>query len=160
MNRMRNLLLCMIVGFCLSQVATAQKSVADSTMQRIYHEVKTPYKYGLVVVPDNDNKKIDCPTVFRKGKLWYMTYIEFDGRGYETRIAQSTDLLHWTPQGTMMSFSADTTLWDANQKAGYAALQDYTWAALMPGNLTKANTGCRTSVAGKQVTKPDCCPSV
>jgi predicted GH43/DUF377 family glycosyl hydrolase len=127
MNRMRNLLLCMIVGFCLSQVATAQKSVADSTMQRIYHEVKTPYKYGLVVVPDNDNKKIDCPTVFRKGKLWYMTYIEFDGRGYETRIAQSTDLLHWTPQGTMMSFSADTTLWDANQKAGYAALQDHTW---------------------------------
>lgn len=53
-------------------------------MQRIYEEIKTPYKYGLVVVPDSAKLKIDCPSVFRKGNYWYMTWIQFDGRGYET----------------------------------------------------------------------------
>lgn len=107
--------------------ASAQETVPDSVMQRIYNEVKTPYKYGLIVVPDNDSKKIDCPTVFRKGKLWYMTYLVFDGRGYETWLSQSTDLLHWTAKGKLLSFAEDSTKWDANQKAGYPALSDNTW---------------------------------
>jgi hypothetical protein len=54
-----------------------------------------------------------------------MTYIVFDGRGYETWMAQSSDLLLWTTLGKIMSFTANT--WDSNQKAGYIALQDYTW---------------------------------
>lgn len=104
-----------------------QRSVPDQTMQSIYNEIKTPYKYGLVVVPGDDSKKVDCPSVFREGNIWYMTYIVFDGRGYETWIARSEDLLNWKPQGRLLSFSADTTTWDANQKAGYIALQDYQW---------------------------------
>jgi predicted GH43/DUF377 family glycosyl hydrolase len=56
-----------------------------------------------------------------------MTYVIFDGRGYETWLAHSKDLLHWTTQGRLLSFSADTTLWDASQKAGYIALQDLQW---------------------------------
>lgn len=111
----------------VSQASAQHTKVDDSTMQRIYDEVKTPYKYGMVIVPAGDEKKIDCPSVFRKGRLWYMTYIQFDGRGYETWLAKSNDLLHWTTMGKLMSFSVDTTLWDANQKAGYIALQDETW---------------------------------
>ena len=56
-----------------------------------------------------------------------MTYIVFDGKGYETWLAKSADLLHWNTLGKMMSFSSDTNLWDANQKAGYIALQDPAW---------------------------------
>lgn len=107
--------------------AIAQNQVPAATMQKIYEEIKTPYKYGLVVVPEDDSKKIDCPSVFRQGKNWYMTYLVFDGRGYETWLAQSSDLLHWETKGRMLSFSSDTTLWDANQKAGYIALQDPEW---------------------------------
>jgi len=95
-------------------------------MQRIYTEVKTPYKYGLILVPADDSKKIDCPSVFRKGNTWYMTYIQFDGRGYETWLSESKDLLHWKTLGRIMSFS-DTTQWDNNQKAGYIGLQDPAW---------------------------------
>jgi predicted GH43/DUF377 family glycosyl hydrolase len=69
---------------------------------------------------------MDCPSVFRKGKKWYMTYLVYDGRGYETWLAESKDLLHWNHLGKMMSFS-DSTHWDDDQKAGYIALQDYTW---------------------------------
>jgi predicted GH43/DUF377 family glycosyl hydrolase len=105
----------------------ASKTVPDSVMQQVYEQVKTPYKYGLVLVPADDSKKMDCPQVFRKGSTWYMSYVIFDGRGYETWLAKSTDLLHWQQVGRMMSFSADTTLWDAHQKAGYIALQDPAW---------------------------------
>jgi len=108
-------------------VYAQEAQVTPGEMDRIYHEVKTPYKFGLVMVPPSNDKKMDCPTVFRKGKKWYMTYLTFDGRGYETWLASSDNLLHWTPQGKLMSFSGEET-WDANQKAGYNALQDITWA--------------------------------
>ena len=55
-----------------------------------------------------------------------MTYLIFDGRGYETWLAKSSDLLNWEHLGKIMSFS-DSTMWDYNQKAGYIALQDFTW---------------------------------
>lgn len=107
-------------------VYAQEKQVTSTEMDRIYQEVKTPYKYGLVMVPSDNDKKMDCPTVFKKDDKWYMTYLIFDGRGYETWLASSDDLLKWTTLGKLMSFS-DRETWDAHQKAGYNALQDITW---------------------------------
>jgi predicted GH43/DUF377 family glycosyl hydrolase len=117
----------LIISLCLLTVVfsvNGQTSVPQTVMQQVFEEVKTPYKYGLVIVPD-DNKKVDSPSVFRYKNLWYMTYIIYDGKGYETWIAQSTNLLHWQTLGKIMSFTAGT--WDANQKAGYIALQNPEW---------------------------------
>lgn len=100
--------------------------VPENVMKEVYEEIKTPYKYGLVMVSPDPSKKLDCPTVFRKDGAWYMTYIIYDGRGYETWLAQSDNLFDWQPMGAIMSFT-DTTDWDNNQKAGYLALQDYEW---------------------------------
>ncbi|HVW14716.1 MAG TPA: hypothetical protein VHB54_12855 [Mucilaginibacter sp.] len=100
--------------------------VPDKVMHDIYEQVKTPYKYGLVITPSDNSKKADCPTVFRKGSNWFMTYIIYNGRGYETWLAKSADLLHWKTEGRLLSFS-DTTDWDCNQKAGYAALENMKW---------------------------------
>lgn len=99
--------------------------VPAEIMNKVYEEVKTPYKYGLVLVPDNKSKMVDSPSVFRADGKWYMTYIVFDGKGYETMLATSDNLLDWTIQGKLMSFTENT--WDANQKAGYIALQDHIW---------------------------------
>lgn len=96
-------------------------------MEEIYQEIKTPYKYGLIMTPENDSLMFDCPSVYKKDGQWYMTYIVYDGVGYETWLAKSDDLLNWERQGKLMSFSKDTTLWDAQQKAGYIALQDPSW---------------------------------
>ena len=123
---MKRIILFIISCLFITLDLLAQNSVVDSTMKRIYDEIKTPYKYGLIVVPADNSKKIDCPSVFRKGNTWYMTYIQFDGRGYETWLSESKDLLHWKSLGRIMSFS-DTTQWDTNQKAGYIGLQDPTW---------------------------------
>ena len=110
--------------------ATTGNAVSEEKMQSIYEQVQTPYKYGLIMTPP-ENKKMDCPTVFRKGDSWFMSYLLFDGRGYETWLAKSPDLLHWTTEGRIMSFSdttgASTPGWDANQKAGYVGLQDMDW---------------------------------
>ena len=101
-------------------------AVSPEQMQQLYNEIKTPYKYGLVLTPTDNSLKMDCPTVFRKGRKWYMTYIVFGGRGYETWLAKSNDLLHWQTLGRLMSFT-DSTNWDGNQKAGYNALVDTEW---------------------------------
>jgi predicted GH43/DUF377 family glycosyl hydrolase len=121
--------LCALCGFVVQ--LQAQKEVPQTIMLQIYDEVKTPYKYGLIVTPEHDSKKIDCPSVFRKGKNWYMTYILFDGRGYETWMAKSKNLLDWETIGRIMSFgdttNKDNLGWDVNQRAGYIALQDTKW---------------------------------
>lgn len=116
----------LVIVICLCAFIQPHAQVPQDVMQKVYDEVKTPYKYGLVVVPGDNEKKIDCPSVFRQDKKWYMTYIQFDGRGYETWLASSNDLLEWKTLGRIMSFS-DTTDWDINQKAGYIALQDPAW---------------------------------
>jgi predicted GH43/DUF377 family glycosyl hydrolase len=119
------------ISFLLFLVAAkAQDSslykVPGAKMLQVYNEVKTPYKYGLVMVPSDNSKKMDCPSIFRKGNQWFMVYIIYDGRGYETWLAQSKNFLQWKTLGKIMSFS-DSTDWDTNQKAGYIALQDNKW---------------------------------
>ena len=110
--------------------ASAQEISYDK-MQAIYDEVKTPYKYGMVVAPGNNYHKFDCPTVFRQGDKWLMTYVCYDGkdgtdgRGYETWLASSDDLLHWKTEGRLLSFKDDG--WDMNQRGGFPSLIDWTW---------------------------------
>ncbi len=71
----------------------------------------TPYKYPHLVLagtapkPTNaphdssepfDSRAVDDPIVFRAQDAFYMLYIGFDGTGYQTGLAKSDDLLHWT----------------------------------------------------------------
>ncbi|MCR8666768.1 glycosylase [Aestuariibaculum sp. M13] len=123
-----------IIGILVSVISCVSKpeklkkrEITDAVMEEIYNEIKTPYKYGMVMVPTDNSYKMDCPSIYRKDGKWYMTYLIFEGRGYETWLAESDDLLHWNHLGKVMSFSKDTTEWDVNQKAGYIALQDPTW---------------------------------
>lgn len=118
--RLNTLILLLLAG------SLGAQKVPQATMDSIFREVRTPHKYGLIMVPENDQQKMDCPSVFRHKDRWMMTYIVFDGRGYETWLAESADLLHWKTLGKLLSFS-DSTEWDAWQKAGYIALQDHQW---------------------------------
>lgn len=109
----------------IGQPKNPAATVPDEKMRAVFEEVKTPYKYGIVLPQPDKGRMVDSPTVFRKGDSWYMTYIIFDGKGYETWLAKSADLLHWNTLGKLMSF-ADKD-WDATQKAGYVALIDTDW---------------------------------
>jgi predicted GH43/DUF377 family glycosyl hydrolase len=102
-----------------------KKEVSRETMELIYNEIKTPFKYGVVFKHPDSTKLLDSPTIFRMNNIWYMTYIVYDGQGYETWLAESDNLLHWKMKGKILSFTEGT--WDANQKAGYLALVDFDW---------------------------------
>jgi predicted GH43/DUF377 family glycosyl hydrolase len=62
---------------------------------------RTPYKYPELVLKATgvkggfDGLSVDDPIVFRANGSFYMLYIGYDGIGYQTGLASSTDLLHW-----------------------------------------------------------------
>lgn len=110
-----------------SETSTTNVSlVSDATMQRIYAEVKTPYKYGVVLRGDASNQMVDCPSLFRHDEKWFMMYVAIsDGVGYETFLATSEDLRHWTKLGKILSFTK--TGWDAWQADGGISLVNHDW---------------------------------
>jgi len=118
-----------LVAAALSTVAPGAKATAaapidEAALRRVYDEVKTPFKYGIVL-RGSATEKIDCPNVFRRDGRWFMVFIAFDGRGYETRLATSDDLLHWRPLGTILPRRGEG--WDAEQAAGGLSLIDPRW---------------------------------
>ena len=82
--------------------------VPQDTMEKIFNEIKTPYKYGIVFKHHDSTKLTDSPTIYRENGVWYMTYIVFDGRGYETWLAESVNLLNWKTKGKILSFTEGT----------------------------------------------------
>jgi predicted GH43/DUF377 family glycosyl hydrolase len=111
-----------------SSFAADTNSVSPEQMQAIYDEVKTPFKYGVVLEPP-PGKKIDCPNVFRHGNKWFMMYVQLenDPTGYTTQLAESDDLLHWKPLGTILPRGSDTNAWDSANAGAGVALFDTKW---------------------------------
>ncbi|MDE6764874.1 MAG: beta-galactosidase, partial [Duncaniella sp.] len=128
---MRRLFLTITLAAISVAGGYAGQHVSQERMAEVYRESRTPYKYGLVVAPEDNNHKIDCPTVFRVADKWYMTYVVYngrsgqDGRGYETWIAESDNLLEWNTLGRILSYT--DTGWDRNQRGGFPSLIDWTW---------------------------------
>lgn len=100
------------------------RAVLAEQMQAIYEEVKTPYKFG-VVIRGEDKKFVDCPNVFRHGGRWYMLYVCMNRVGYETHLAESADLLNWKTLGKVFTFQKSG--WDQWQADGGVALCDHRW---------------------------------
>ena len=143
-----------ILLFSCNQIDTSiNKLVLQEEMEAVFNEIKTPFKYGVVVQHPDSTKMVDSPTIFRENDVWYMTYIVFDGQGYETWLSVSDDLLNWKSKGKILSFTENT--WDANQKAGYVSListdwggdysvenyQDKYWMTYLGGNTAGYETG-------------------
>ncbi len=124
---------CVATCSAMPQTASERKVVSKETMKAIYEEVKTPYKVGMVLLPEN-NERIDGPSVFRHGDEWCMIFITFDGRGYETRLAKSRDLVNWRRLGCVFS-RAKGGCWDSEQSDGWPALLDPCWEG--PNTLAK-----------------------
>lgn len=155
---MKNILLLVAIAAislvgCNQKNTSLNKVVPQEEMEKIFNEIKTPYKYGVVVKHPDTTKMVDSPTIFRKNDIWYMTYIVFDGQGYETWLSESDDLLNWKSKGKILSFTENT--WDANQKAGYVSLvktdwggdytvekyQDKYWMTYLGGNTAGYESG-------------------
>lgn len=91
-------------------------------LEKIYNQIKTPYKYGAVL--KLDGRMADSPIVFKRDGKYYMSYVSIDNEcktGYSTHIAESKDLLHWETIGDVLTEKTD---WDSAQSGGYAQMQD------------------------------------
>ena len=133
---MKKTLLLSLLLACFANVQS--QTVPQERMQQIYDASRTPYKYGMVVAPQSNFRKYDCPTVYRENGKWYMTFVCYDGkdgtdgRGYETWMAESDDLLHWTILERVLALPPtkqghEPGSWDQNQRGGFPSLIDYEW---------------------------------
>ena len=103
----------------------AEREVPPERMREVYETVKTPHKVGMVLTPE-EGEMLDNPMVFRHGGSWYMMFIRFDGKGYETHLAKSDDLRKWTRLGCIFR-RGEKGAWDAAQADGWPALVDTRW---------------------------------
>lgn len=68
----------------------------------------TPYKLGRLVLSAASEKEafdarsVDCPFLYSRGGEFFMTYVGFDGTGYQTGLARSADLVNWTRVGCIL----------------------------------------------------------
>ncbi len=89
----------------------------------------TPYKLGRAVLTGSgrkgsfDEKAVDCPMVFSHRGRFMMLYIGFDGIGYQTALAESHDLVHWTHKGVILARGSERG-WDSVGMAGTTLLMD------------------------------------
>jgi len=83
----------------------------------------TPYKLGKPVLTGSgvegtfDSRAVDASNVFQHNGRFYMTYIGFDGIGYQTGLAVSDDLINWEKLGAILKRGSNRE-WD---KVGMAA---------------------------------------
>lgn len=83
----------------------------------------TPYKLNRPVLTGSgvagafDERAVDAPFVFSHQGRFCMTYIGFDGRGYQTALATSSDLLNWQPEAVLLR-RGEGHGWDSANAAG------------------------------------------
>ena len=115
--------------------------------------MKTPFKYG-VVLRGGPRELLDCPSVFRFGDRWFMLYVAIrDDVGYETFLAESEDLRHWTPRGRVLSFPRAG--WGAWQVDGGIALVDPAWGGSARAEMFEGKYWMSYIGGAKQGYEPD-----
>lgn len=83
----------------------------------------TPYKLGKPVLAGSgesgafDEMAVDCPFVFYHRGRFHMLHIGFDGKGYQTGLAVSSDLINWEHKGVVLK-REDNVGWDRVGAAG------------------------------------------
>src|ERR1700691_2788631 len=88
-----------------SAIVGAAASTAPHLAMAAAHEsapFRPPYKYPKLILSatgrkgDFDRRSIDDPIIFHANGSFQMLYIGWDGIGYQTGLATSTDLVRWT----------------------------------------------------------------
>jgi predicted GH43/DUF377 family glycosyl hydrolase len=72
-------------------------------------DYRTPYKINRLILAGThqagtfDEKLVDCPFVFTANGRFYMTYVGHDGTGYQTGLAESSDLVNWERKALILA---------------------------------------------------------
>lgn len=102
----------------------------------------TPYKYGRLVLRASgeagsyDKEAVDCPFVFRHDGKFYMTFVGFDGAGYQTGLAVSNDLIHWQKLGSILKRDSSSPVLKHNAALNWILREN---GLRSPGNLIQVD---------------------
>lgn len=105
-------------------------------------DFRTPYKYGKLVLAAAtgpgafDSKSVDCPFVFHHDGRFYMTYVAFDGIGYQTGLASSNDLVNWKKLGCILKRDPNSPITRYNVAMNWIVREN---AMRSPGSLKKVH---------------------
>jgi hypothetical protein len=72
-------------------------------------DYRTPHKYPKLVLAGSgvagsfDEKAVDCPFVCSADGKFYLSYVGFDGQGYQTGLCESDDLVTWKRKGVILA---------------------------------------------------------
>lgn len=89
----------------------------------------TPYKWEHPVLTGSgaagtfDEQAVDCPFVFRHENRYFMMHVGFDGKGYQTGLATSDNLLNWQHYGVILR-RGEGNGWDSVNVAGCWILRE------------------------------------
>jgi predicted GH43/DUF377 family glycosyl hydrolase len=95
-------------------------SINDNRMQKYL----TPYRYGRPLLTGSgkegafDEMAVDIPFVFSHGGKYWMMYVGYDGKGYQTAFATSGDLLNWEHSHIALERLCGSGRWDEVGAAG------------------------------------------
>lgn len=99
----------------------------------------TPYRYPKSVLHGSgmegafDSMAVDIPFVFRHQDCFYMLYTGFDGKGYQSALAVSDDLLHWKHKAVILKRHMESDRWDRIGGAATWMIKETTASGRFPG---------------------------
>jgi predicted GH43/DUF377 family glycosyl hydrolase len=105
-------------------------------------DYRTPYKYGKLVLGAShetgsfDERLADCPFVFSANDRFYLTYAGWDGTGYQTGMAESRDLIHWTNRRLILARDPNDPVTRYNVNMATILRENELYS---PGRLEKVN---------------------
>jgi predicted GH43/DUF377 family glycosyl hydrolase len=97
-------------------LAAPPVNIDESTVKKWSEPYRNWHYYPDHVIPAQpgimgfeDVSKTDVATVFQieGDPLWYMSFIGFDGNGYQSFIAESEDLVHWENMRLAMGYGPE-----------------------------------------------------
>jgi predicted GH43/DUF377 family glycosyl hydrolase len=137
LNRRRFLL---GAGATLAAAAADPAAFADAGTVATPRALETPYKLNRLVLKgtqtagDFDEKFVDGPFVFRHRDEFRLSYIGFDGIGYQTGQARSSDLINWTRIGCVLHRQPNSPIFRYNVAMMWILRENN---AMSAGNLKK-----------------------
>ena len=132
----------MNTGSALAVRALEPAALAAASRISTPHALETPYKLNKFVLRGSgaggtfDEKLVDGPFAFRHGDEFRLSYIGFDGIGYQTGLARSTDLVHWERIGCILRRRPESPIFRYNIAMMWIVREN---EALGPGRLKKVH---------------------
>jgi beta-xylosidase len=137
--KMLSALLCLITVVLLAAArAGAEGSIDEATVKAWSAELRGWHYWPDHVIGSEPNipgfpelHMTDCPTVFQLpgDEKWYMSFIGFDGRGYQSFVAESDDLVYWSNYRLAFGFGPEGSFDHGGRVLGAYLYESYDLAA-------------------------------